>query len=354
MSEKKIRVGIRGLAGLLGSRLAAAIVRTSDMVTTVGIVRDDLTTRRLIEHTKFGSDEWYTSIPSVIYVDGVQQDCEALAPLAAGRITFRPIEDLDLATTCDVMVDAATGRVEGALADQYQKFSGPIILQDGAYPTGRLIAPPLVAPSQGGNRWRQGGCFLSGIAPILAPFASQITDLRFLLVMQYDGREADFTIAERLNTVTIADHYLPRFEKELRELLPSDIPIGIVGEGVVQVPGMLHYVVTLIFGLKRGIGPTVVTNILAQSPRVRILPEGLVSSYPLNLARTVDPYLPPISIVSDTIVAQSGAVRCKAFLYYPTLAVLPNIDAIRILVQRLDPLEAMRQTDRDMGFISSL
>lgn len=352
MSEKKIRVAIRGIAGLLGSRLAAAIARTSDMVTTVGIVRDDPTTRRMIEHAKFGSGDWYNSLPPVIHVDGKNDDVAVLTELTTGRFVFRHIDELDLAASCDVVVDAATGRVEGRLGDQYQAFPGPIILQDGVYPTGRLIAPPLVAPAQGGNRWRQGGCFLSGVAPILAAFAKEITDVRFLLVMQYDGREADFTIAERLNTVTIADHYLSRFEEELRELIPSNIPVGIEGEGVVQVPGMLHYVVTLTLRLKRGVGPTVVTNILAQCPRVRVLPAGMVSSYPLNLARAVDSKIPPISVVRDSIVAQGGAVRLKAFLYYPTLAVLPNLDAIRVLVQHMDPIEAMRQTDRDMGFAS--
>ena len=50
------------------------------------------------------------------------------------------------------------------------------------------------------------------------------------------------------------------------------------------------------------------------------------------------------------ILNRTYTVRMLAAIYYRTAAVLPNLDAIRILVQGMDPLEAMRQTDRDMRF----
>ena len=64
--------------------------------------------------------------------------------------------------------------------------------------------------------------------------------------------------------------------------------------------------------------------------------------------------IPPIAVLGSTLeVVRSDTstnIRVVLALYYRTLAVIPNLDAIRILAQGMDPLAAMRQTDRDMGF----
>ena len=91
-------------------------------------------------------------------------------------------------------------------------------------------------------------------------------------------------------------------------------------------------------------------------PRVRVAPSGIVSTYDINLARGVSNNIPPIIVFKDSIEPYDGGssqrIRFVAALYYRTAAVLPNLDALRMLVQNMDPIEAMRQTDKDMGFVS--
>lgn len=78
-----------------------------------------------------------------------------------------------------------------------------------------------------------------------------------------------------------------------------------------------------------------------------------MSTYQINLARVIDDRVPPIHVFGGTINTIGNVVRLKLALYYRTLAVLPNLDAVRMLVQGIDPIEAMRQTDRSMGFIEA-
>lgn len=348
-----IRVAVRGASGLLGSRLLAAVGKTHDLRVTAGVVRSDPTLERLIGRLAFGNPAERQALPEQFYLDESDAVLHQLNRKLGGRLTMRPLSELNLAAVSDVVVDAASGAPGKGhpLQAQYQNFAGPIILQDGEYPIGRLIAAPLIAPSQGGNRWRQGGCFLSGIAPILAVFGPELKSLRLHLVMQCRGRESDFLITERVNSFQIADYYIPQMEKELGLLLPN---CESTVESVIQIPGMLHYAVALEMTVSSKFTVADVKHQFAHLPRVRLLPDAVTGTYEINLARVLDDRIPPIMVFGGSVTCRpdgTGAnIRFKLALYYRTLAVLPNLDAIRVLCQGLDPLEAMRQTDRDMGF----
>lgn len=351
--EGKIRVGIRGAAGLLGSRLAAAIAQSRDMELTVGVFKNDQTLQRMVDRYEFGGPLALSTFPKKLYLD---EPANVITKLNSSFerlcLKFRPIQELELRQSCDIVVDAASSAMGHALQGQYQQFPGPVILQDGEYPRGRLISPPLIAVSQGGNRFRQGGCFLSGVVPVLAAFRDVARSTRIHLVMQYDGRESDFLITERVNTFRIADVYIPRMEDELAQLFPK---IEIVVESVIQIPGMLHYAVSLEVEAGSELSISAVVERLRSIPRVRVLPDSVMSTYDINLARVIDDRVPPILVFGGSLQVVSrgsgSVVRMKIALYYRTLAVLPNIDAIRILMRGVDPLEAMRQTDHDMGFL---
>lgn len=349
---KCIRVGIRGAAGLLGSRLATYIARTKDIQLTVGIFRNDPTLQRMIDRYKFGGPLVRNSFPKQMYLDERDEIITEINKKVIGITTFLPVRELDLKQSCDVIIDAATPTTKHVLQAQYQEFSGPIILQDGVYPCGRLIAPPIIAPPQAGNRFRQGGCFLSGVVPVLAVFRDIAKSVRMHLVMQYDGREKDFLITERVNTFRIADMYIPRMNDELAQLFP-DTEITI--ESVIQIPSMLHYAVCLEIETRSPISTSEVLEQLGDSPRIRVLPDSVMGTYDINLARVIDDRIPPILVFGGSVKiishGDNSLIRMKLALYYRTLAVLPNIDAIRILGQGMDPIIAMRKTDQDAGFL---
>ncbi|MBI4812300.1 hypothetical protein HY798_02545 [Candidatus Falkowbacteria bacterium] len=350
MEERKIRVGIRGAAGLLGSRLAVAIAQSKGMELTVGIFKNDPTLQRMIDRYEFGGPLARSTFPKEVYLD----ECDDIVTKlngGSGCLRFRPVEELDLRRTCDIVIDAAAPGMRHTLQKQYQEFPGPVILQDGEYPRGRLVSPPLVAPPQGGNRFRQGGCFLSGVVPVLAAFRDVAKSARMHLVMQYDGRENDFLITERVNTFRVADVYIPRMENELKQLFPE---MEVVVESVIQIPGMLHYAVSLEIETRGVTLASTAVERLRSIPRVRVLPDSVMSTYDINLARVIDDRVPPILVFGGSLRAtprgNASILRMKLALYYRTLAVLPNIDTIRILACDMDPIEAMWQTDKDMGF----
>ena len=348
---QKIRIGLRGAAGLLGSRFAAAVAKSSDLELAVGIFKNDATLRRTIERLGFGGP-LARSLPGKMYLDESDEVIAQVNAKMNGALEFRSVSELNLKEECDVIVDAAAPGMGHVLQKQYQSFPGSVILQDGEYPRGRLIAPPLLAQSQGGNRYRQGGCFLSGVAPVFFAIQEFIRSARIHLVMQYDGRDTDFLITERVNTFRVADAYIPRMEDELSALFPK---LEMKVEGVIQIPGMLHYAVTLEMELHEKVSEEKIRERISASPRVRILPDSVTGTYEVNLSRAMDDRMQPILVFGGSMgVVSCGStrmLRMKLALYYRTLAVLPNIDAVRILAHHINPMEAMRQTDLDMGFI---
>jgi len=350
---ERIRIGLRGAAGLLGSRFAAAITQTKDMCLAVGIFKKDATLTRMIERAKFGGPIVRDALPNVMYLEESDEVVERMNEDGMSP-RFRSIKELDLARDCDIVVDAATSAKHHGLQEQYQKFPGSVLLQDGCFPYGRLIAPPLVAPPQGGNRYRQGGCFLSGVVPVLAAFKDMVRSARIHLVMQHDGRDADFTITERLNSFKVADEYIPRMQDELSQLFPGT---EMVVESVIQIPGMLNYAVTLEIETGASISREDVRHRLTTRPRIRVLPDSVMSTYDVNLTRVIDDRVPPILVFGGSLqVSDRGSgsvIRMKLALYYRTLAVLPNIDAVRMLALKMNPQDAMRATDWDMKFSDS-
>ncbi|MFA4818618.1 MAG: hypothetical protein WC621_02125 [Patescibacteria group bacterium] len=354
MKESKIRVGIRGVAGLLGSRIAAAIQRTNDIKLEVGVVLPDRTLETLLNRRQF-LPQFQCALPKQLFVQVPNHtggESEIVRQLnARGQVRFQGVSQLSWRKSCDVIIDNAYPAGKEVVEEQYRAFPGIVILQDGAAPEGRLIVPPLTAPDAGqGNRYRMGDCILSGLVPLLYPLRDIAKTVRVHLLTQFDGRESDYLITERAHAFYVRDDLRVKVTKDLGVLFP-DQEIDV--EAVIQIPSLLHYQLTLSVELREAINHNDLRYRLGTMPRVRLVPSGVTSTYDVNLARSFSDEIPPIVVFESSLepgVGASSMVRIVAALYYRTAAVLPNLDSIRILAQGMDPIEAMRQTDRDMGF----
>jgi hypothetical protein len=325
-----------------------AIARTQDIKISAVVARSDPTLHRLIESGLYGGELTQAAIPNNYFMDEKGEVIKSLRGKYP-HLTFAHVSDLNLEQSCDAVVDTAPLATNG-LQQQYTCFAGPIICQDGVSPWGHLVAPPVLSTSVRENRWRQGGCILSGVTPVFAALRGLIKRLRLTIVMQDDSR-GDYFITERTNSFRLV--HLPRIEAELQELFPE---IGITLENLLQIPGMLHYAVLPVMECEKGVSAGDIIERLRQVPRVRVVPAGIISTHDLNLTRSTDSAIPPIAVFAESVQAHDMAgatvVKLALGLHYPMLAVLPNVDTVRILLDRVDPLEAMRQTDLDMGYQS--
>ena len=348
-----IRVGIRGAAGLLGGRIAQALAKSSDMKATIGVVIPDRSLQSMADRQGF-LPEWRAQLPEEIFVHvprHVGREADMVSKLNLRHdFGFKGFSQLSWRKNCDVIIDTAYPNGKDSVEDQYLNFPGHILLQDGATPEGRLIVPPLMGPEIFGERkYRMGDCILSGLIPQIYPFRNIAKKIRVSMLTQYNGRDSDYTIEERVNAVYVRDDLREKVEQDLKALF-SEQEVEI--EEVIQVPSLLHYKSTIYLELRREMSADEIRIALAEMPHVRVLPENVSSTYDINLARSTSASLPPITVFGGCIQVRDCSVRIVSALYYRQVAVLPNIDAVRILGRGMDPLEAMRQTDKEMGFIS--
>ncbi len=354
MGNDKTRVGIRGVAGLLGTQIADAIQKTKDISLEVGVVLPDKTLDTVLSRAKF-LPQSKSALPKQLFVQ---------VPVHLGRenmivrelnhresTTFQGISQLSWKKNCDVIIDNAYPAGKEVVEEQYNSFPGKIILQDGASPEGRLIVPPMIAPDTNqGNRYRMGDCILSGLVPLLYPFRDVMQNMRIHLLTQFDGREVDYLITERAHAFYVRDDLRAKVQGSLETLFPNQ---GVDVEAVIQIPSLLHYQLTLNLEMQEPLSKVEVHERLNSMPHVRLVPNGVTSTYDINLARSFSEKIPPIIVFESSLESRyekTNTVRIVAALYYRTAAVLPNLDAIRIVSQGMDPIKAMRQTDRDMGF----
>ena len=92
---EKIRVGIRGAAGLLGTRLASAIAQTSDMRLVVGICKNDATLKRMLSRYEFGGPLIRGSLPEKLYLDEPEATVGQVNR-SLGSQLFKPVTELEL------------------------------------------------------------------------------------------------------------------------------------------------------------------------------------------------------------------------------------------------------------------
>ncbi len=348
--DKKIRVGIRGMSGLLGSRLALAIRKNADMVLSAGIVRNDETLNRVLhgpqKHSIWAEHMYLDEAHRVVYELNNSQSL----------VEFEPADQLNLSKICDIVVDTTPPKSRPEKWNQkYKHFKKPVILQSGEYPNGRLITPPLIEEiKEESNIYRQGDCILSALSPILASLESVISGFRVHFLMQYGESLHDYPTSQRINSTYLRDDLALQIQDELNSLFREK---EIVVEGLLQVPGLDYYTLTLHVNTNIPLNGKDLKSMLEQRPRVMVAPEGISSTYEIDHflreeSKAIGKDIPPIVIYNSDLKDSESKTehRIRATVYSRMIAVLPNIDSIRILAKGQNPLEAMEITDKSLGF----
>ncbi len=344
---KKVRVCIRGLFGLLGWRLAQAIEKNPDIKISTSIGVADKSLEKL-----FSSQDSSRLRHINLYLDEPHKVVEKINKEQT-LFHFEPADQLNLRSVCDVVVDATAPGSRHKWDERYRHFGGPVIIQSGEYPYGRLLVPPLCDERVEGNVYRMGDCILSGLSPILASFKEIAERFRVHVLMQYGQKLEDYPTAQRIGATYLNNTLASEVKDGLTSIFPTQ---EIVIENLLQVPGQDYYTVTLHLDSKVPLSGDDVREMLRRRPRILVLPKGITSTYEIDHylreeARSNRGDIPPITVYDDFDFGPTKTdIRIVSVLYSRLIAVLPNIDAIRILGRGMDPLEAMKMTDKYMGF----
>ena len=348
--ENRIKVCIRGMSGLLGMRLALAIQKQPDIVLVAGIVRNDETLGRVL-NSPFNEGVW----PSMMYLDEPQRAVRELND-SQSKIRFMPADQLNLAKVCDVVIDATAPGSRQKWEERYRHFQKPVIIQSGEYPAGRLISPPFIEDGLSmKNVYRQGDCILSALTPVISALEQLIETIRISVLMQYGQRLHDYPTSQRINSTYLRDDLASQIKDELERLFECK---KIIMEGVLQVPGLDYYTATIHLDSKIPLEGKDIEGLLRKHPRVFVAPKGISSTYEIDHllreeSRSLGKDIPPIVVYSgdfEFTEARRENIRIRMTIYSRLIAVLPNIDSIRILAGNVSPLEAMRMTDNYAGF----
>jgi glyceraldehyde-3-phosphate dehydrogenase/erythrose-4-phosphate dehydrogenase len=352
-NEQKIRVCIRGIFGLLGSRLALAIRKNPDMQLVVGIAKNDPTLKEALASLQPLPEHIVQhALAEKTYLDerhSVVRDTNASQHFVA----FEPADQLNLSKACDVVLDAASPGSVGKWMERYRAFQRPVILQSGEYPTGTSIVPPLIGGNNG-NIYRQGDCVLSGVVPVLSYLEPIVARAQMYILTQYTEKLNDYTTDERLGTTYLRDDVETQLNNELQPLLPT---MELLLVGVSQVSGLSYYTATMLLESRWPLTGQELSEFLCSKPRIRVVP-GIRSTYEIahfHHARmhAFGKSIAPITIFGNDLTSRAKSTQFKIRLAidYRYIAVLPNIDAVRMLVRAMGGEEAMQITDAHIGFI---
>ena len=351
--NKPTRVAIRGIAGLLGSRLAMAISKNPDMELTVGIAKSDRTlTEALRTMAPLSENIRQGALAKQMFLDNKHKEVSKINS-SQNIVEFREADQLNLSKECDVIVDATSPGGSIFWMERYASSGLPVILQSGEYPRGDLIAPPIVKQSINGKIFRQGDCVLSGLVPVLAHLEPLSAKLTMHILTQYTEKLNDYTTDERLGAVYIRDDVREEVRNGFSMLFP-EARIELVG--VSQASGLSYYTANVLLEAKYPISGVDLGELLSGKPRMRVVP-SVESTYEIShfhkeRAQAFGGQLPPITVFGTDLLSRDKQTlfRIGVAIDYRFIAILPNIDAIRILAKGIDGEASMRITDKNMGF----
>ena len=347
--EDKIRICIRGMSGMLGNRLASSLGKQHDMVLAAGVIRNGLHLDKILNG--YATKDRF---PGRMYLDAGNDVVKSLNK-AQSRVKFEHIDQLNLSDICDIVIDATPAGNGRTWKERYAAFGKYVVFQSGAFPNGTLVAPPYLEKNKKEKIFRQGNCIISALSPLLSAFDEMIESARINVLMQYTGKLlVDIPTNQRIHSTYIADELFLQMNDELAVLFPGkNIKIC----DIYQIPGLDYYSMSLHLILKEQMTGKEARKIFMNTPRVFVVPDAITSTY------EIDHYLreqmkesgndmAPITIygcdLKDKIRKKDILIRTA--IYSRSIAVLPNIVAIRMLVRDEDPIEAMKKTDKYAGF----
>jgi hypothetical protein len=345
-----VKVGIVGMLGNLGSRLTMALSRDPQFEVALGVVQPDDNLTRAISALGTSPGLRQIAWAKKMFLAAKHSQVEKWNS-AQSLIEFQPVDQLSLGKECDAIIDV-TNCGSRELLEQYRSFAGPVILQSGAK-EGHLISPPLVTLS-GSNLYRQGDCLVSALVPVLSAFNQngfKLLKARMHLIKQYGERLGDYPTNQRLSATYLCPAAAEFLQAELTGLMPE---VEAEVEGIYQIPGLVDYTATLNLELNREISGLELHRRLSGLPRLMVAGEHIASTYEIDYylrsrLQMSGIGLPPIVVYGSTLKPKKDSRSNRVFLqlaiYYKLIAVLPNIDALRILCLGEEPLTAMRNTD---------
>ena len=360
--RKPVRVAIRGITGLLGTRLALALQRDPRFNVSAAVARNDPSLRRFLDSMKALGEQAANPVFERMFLDErhkVVRDFNS-----SNSVDFYPVDQLNLSKECDVLVDTTSPGNFKFWEERYQHFRKPVLLQSGEYPNGRLISPPFLEPGTG-NLFRQGDCILSGLIPVLfhlLPFASRLT-LNFLT--QYTEKLMDYTTDVKLKATYVRSDVAKQLNLEL-----SSVFDGIINSinlergsrlgcdfsvmGVLQVPGLSHYVATIVLETHNPMSGNDIAQLLKGKPRIRTVPSLKGTDELQYHKELVSPLeLPPLTVFGEDLDSSEKRTYFRFFISmdYKYLVPYANLDSLGMIALDLDPLDAMRRTDEAMNFV---
>lgn len=357
--DKPIRVCIRAIAGTLGRRLALAIRRCPDLHTTVGIVKKDRTLEKAFQRMKRLADgeklppETIRKMlwPEKIYLDERHRVVREVNSQCQGMVEFEPADQLNLSDECDIVLDAAANGL-AARMKKYQHFHGPVVLQSGDYPHGRLLVPPF-PPEQGDeNIFRQGDCVLSSVGPALSALQEVAVHIRMDILTQYTDKLNDYTLDDAIT----ATHTRPELKSALLVQLFSLVPHTRISIGsMLQRPGLSFYTISLQLETTHPMAGKDLKELLSNQPRILTIPFITSTQELCDYRETIGMLgksIPPIVVTGQELNSTERSIHFELtmFIDYRYVAVLPNIDAVSMIMLGMSGAEAMHRTDTVMGF----
>lgn len=358
--RQPIRVGIRGISGMLGRRLALDIEANPDIQVAFGTVKNDRNLTYLSGLLAAISQESRTRLTKHLYMEEKQQ--VVYEANVRTRENFQPLDQMPpLDQLCDVFLDATRRppNKKNVFDERYPSFSGTILLQSAEYPRGRLISPPIIEPENDATRrepniYRQGDCILSGIVPVLAAIASLARQIRLNVVMQLDEPLNTFPTQQNVVGMYPRRDAANKVEEQLHGLFPGH---EIEVDSVIQIPSHDTYTATIHATVPSDTTHEDIKAMLTKSPRVRIAPAHILSTPDLDqsmrepanmLGRQISPITVYDAFLETKRRARENVIRIQLAIYSRLAAVLPNIDSIRILGSNISALEAMELTDKNL------
>jgi glyceraldehyde-3-phosphate dehydrogenase/erythrose-4-phosphate dehydrogenase len=332
--NQKLRVGIRGISGLLGTRLAEKIQQEPDMEVSFGTAINDQTLERFFARSEYLVKMDRPPLAPLLLIAGKHKEVRGLN--APGR-ACEPLDQYSIYKLCDVLIDATGPGVSVKFQNDDLESGIPVILQSGEYPRGRLIAPPAIQNGQS-KLYRQGDCVLSGIAPIVAALQCGefgIESVTASVLMQYSSQLHDYPTSQRICATYLRRDIASEVKMELGFLFPNTT---FQVNPVLQVPGLDYYTVTLNVQTRTPVRGNELMEVLAKSQRTFMSGDDISSTYQIDhyLRESIaGSELPPIGIYSKFVEPKgswpaTSLVIC-ASLYSRFMAVLPNIEAVRMV-----------------------
>ena len=321
----KLRIGLRGVAGQLGSRICAAVNSQQDMTVSLGIGRKDQSFRDRALALEVANPE-----SEFIFCDEDDIWVEQRIP-----------------QNVDVFIDATTPGIASRYTEVYSSYGIPVIVQSGDRSFSHISSPPKI--SDNNKLVRQGDCNVSGLTPVLSALDGVIESAQLTVIMQYGTILKDKPRDTRLHTVDFQSG--TKLHEDLQQLFPE---LDFVVNQIVQVPGLRYYAHIIDLVTNVTVDKEEIYELLDQHPRIRCMSE-VTSSFQVHergeMYRLRGKNLPPITPLTILTIEHDP----KHLSFYVVVdsrfvTVYPNVDLARILGTGVAPIEAMKKTDAALNF----